>query len=300
MQACRKDTVAQDYVCYNSPLMKFEIFQMPTQARASRRNKLRRVNAWLSRAVLASCMWVAALPVQAQAPDLRQLELSYLRSAVAANLLDYAGIEVPAIENIRQDRDETGPFLALRTYYRQPLKNGGVRAEISVDYPFRDGDRVRYAWRMKLPADFTADTGGNRWWIVGQWHDQPNRNRGETWAGYPGHSPAVGLGYGRTADGQDMLSLLYGAPDPKPAGLFPIPRGIWIRLAVEIEWSTGSNGRVQVFVNDAAVPVREARGRNMYNDFQHYMKVVGYRHPDIRGDAWIQIADIEARTLAPR
>jgi len=73
-----------------------------------------------------------------------------------------------------------------------------------------------------------------------------------------------------------------------------------VQLAVEIEWSTSSNGRIQVFVNDAAVPVREARGRNMHNDFQHYMKLGGYRHPDIRGDAWIQIADIQARTLARR
>lgn len=280
--------------------MKFEIFQMPTQVQASRRNKFWPVDAWLSRAVLASCMWLAALPAHAQPPDLRQLELSYLRSAVAANLLDYATIEIPAIENIRQDRDEAGPFLALRTYYRQPLKNGGVRAEISIDYPYRDGDRVRYAWRMKLPVDFTADGGGNRWWLMAQWHDQPNRNRGETWANYPGNSPPVGLGYGRTAEGQDLLSLFYGAPDSKPAGLIPIPRGIWVRLAVEIEWSTGSSGRVQVFVNGATVPVREARGRNMHNDFQHYMKVGGYRHPDIRGDASIQIADIEVRTLAPR
>ena len=280
--------------------MSQDFFRTPPLAQESHRSKLLRVDAWLSRAALALWMVVAATAAHAQTNDLRQLELKYLRSAVAPNLLEYATIEVPSLDNIRQDSDELGPFLALRTYYRQPLKNGGVRAEIAIDYPYRDGDRVRYSWRMKLPTNFTADAGGNRWWLVGDWHDQPNRNRGETWAGYPGNSPPIGLGYGRNADGQDLLSLFYGAPDSRPVGLIPIPRGVWVRLAVEIDWSTGSSGRVQVFVNDAATPVLEARGRNMHNDFQHYMKVGGYRHPDIRGDAWIQIADIKVSTLARR
>ncbi len=232
------------------------------------------------------------------AQNLRDLELSYLRAAVPVDLLPYATIEIPAIENIRLGSDARGSRLELRTYFQQPLKNGGVRAELSVDYPYREGDTVRYSWRMMLPSNFPSDAPSNRWWLVAQWHDQPDRTRGETWAGYPGHSPSVGLGYGQIA-GQDQLSLQYGAPNPSAAGLIPISRGVWQSIRVEITWSRGPSGRVKVFLNDGSVPVREANGPNMYNSFQHYMKVGMYRHPDIPGDAWIYIADVGVQIIPP-
>jgi Polysaccharide lyase len=70
----------------------------------------------------------------------------------------------------------------------QAKKNNGIRAEISVDYPYKVGDVVRHAWKMRLPDDFKADDPQNRWWVMGQWHDQPDRTLGETWAGFPGRS----------------------------------------------------------------------------------------------------------------
>ena len=242
---------------------------------------------------------MAAVTAGAQSDKLRALELTYLRSAVNDALLPYATIEIPALENLRPGKDERGAYLGLRTYHRQPLKSGGVRAEISVDFPFQEGDTVRYAWRMKLPADFRGDAPANRWWLIAQWHDQPNRDRGETWDTYPHHRPSIGLGYGQI-DGQDQLSLLYGAPDPAPVGLIPIRRGVWHELAVEIAWSRGATGRVRVFVDDMKTPVREARGRNMYNDFQQYLKLGQYRHPDIRGDSTLLVAGITASVVARR
>jgi hypothetical protein len=244
---------------------------------------------------------LAALAICAPAcshADLRELELSYLRSAVAPDLLQYASIEIPAIENIRQGTDPLGKHLELRTYRGQALKNGGVRAEISIDYPFKEGDTVRYNWRMMLPVNFVSDAPANRWWLVAQWHDQPDRTRGETWSGYPAHSPSVGLGYGQLA-GQDTLSLLYGAPEPGPNGLIPISRGAWHAISVEITWSTGASGKVQVFVDGGKSPVREASGANMYNTFHHYMKLGMYRQPDIRGDTWIYIGGISIQRVRP-
>ncbi|CAN5301965.1 polysaccharide lyase [soil metagenome] len=222
--------------------------------------------------------------------------MTYLRSAVSADLLPFATIEIPAIENIRQGSDGRGAHLELRTFKGQTLKNGGVRAEISIDYPFREGETLRYSWRMMLPRDFASDAPANRWWIVAQWHDQPDRSKGQTWDGFPGHSPSVGLGYGQI-EGQDSLSLLYGAPDPLPGGLIPISRGVWHDISVEIIWSLGPSGRVKVFMDGGKTPVREASGRNMYNAFQHYMKLGMYRHPDIRGDAWIYISDVSIQRL---
>ena len=246
---------------------------------------------------LMEALALALLPAATTAQDLRPLELTYLRAAVATELFPFAGIEIPAIENIRQGADALGSRLELRTYFGQPLKNGGVRAEVSVDYPYKEGDTVRYSWRMLLPNDFPSDSPQNRWWLMAQWHDQPNRTRGETWNSYPGHSPSVGLGYGQL-NGKDQLSLLYGAPNPGPAGLIPISRGAWHSITVEITWSRGPNGRAKVFVDGAATPVREASGPNMYNDFQHYMKLGMYRHPDIRGDAWIYIGDVRIQRLS--
>lgn len=239
---------------------------------------------------------VLGLPFAARSAEMRDLELTYLRAAVAPDLLQFSTIEIPAIDNIRRGSDARGTHLELRTHHKQALKNGGVRAEISVDYPFREGDTVRYSWRMKLPDDFPADVPGNRWWLVAQWHDQPDRSRGETWDGYPGHSPSVGLGYGRI-DGKDQLSMLYGAPNPGPAGLIPINRGVWHTVRVDITWSRGANGRAQVFLDGSPTPVRESRGPNMYNNFQHYMKLGMYRHPDIRGDAWLYIGDVKVQLL---
>jgi hypothetical protein len=249
------------------------------------------------RVVLATALGLGLLPTQTRAQGLRDLELSYLRSAVSADLLPYSTIEIPAIENIRRGVDAQGEHLELRTYYDQPLKNGGVRAEVSVDYPYREGDTVRYNWRLMLPTDFPSDAPTNRWWLMAQWHDQPDRTRGETWAGYPRHSPSVGLGYGQI-NGQDELSLLYGAPDPAPAGLIPISRGVWHALSVEITWSRGANGRAKVFLDGGKTPVREASGPNMYNGFQQYMKLGMYRHPDIRGDAWVYIGGVSVQMLA--
>ena len=244
----------------------------------------------------AASLALALPPDSRSAQDLRELELTYLRAAVATDLLPFATIEIPAIENIRQGSDAQGSRLEFRTYFGQPLKNGGVRAEVSVDYPYKEGDTVRYSWRMMLPTDFPSDAPNNRWWLVAQWHDQPDRTHGETWNGYPGHSPPVGLGYGRIS-GQDQLSLLYGAPNPGPAGLIPISRGVWHNIDVEITWSRGANGHVKVFVDGATTPVREASGANMYNAFQHYMKLGMYRHPDIRGDAWIYISGVRIRLV---
>ncbi len=38
-------------------------------------------------------------------------------------------------------------------------------------------------------------TGKPNWHIVSQWHDQPDARKGETWQGFPTHSPAVSLQY---------------------------------------------------------------------------------------------------------
>ncbi len=227
----------------------------------------------------------------AQTNALRNQELNFLRQAVAPDLLDDAHLQVPALENLAIGSDASGPFLGFRTRHGQPLLHGGVRAELTVDNPHAEGDTLRYSWRFKIADDFVSDAPANRWWLFGDWHDQPDPRLNQTWDNFPARSPPIALGYGQI-NGQDNLSLVYGAPNPNTIGLIPFKRGVWNKVTVQIKWSRGASGSVAVYLNDSPTPVLQATGPNMHNSYRHFLKLGSYRHPDILGDAWVNIADI--------
>ncbi|MCB9456401.1 MAG: heparin lyase I family protein [Anaerolineaceae bacterium] len=218
-------------------------------------------------------------------------EVEYLRAVVAENLLPYATVDVPSRENI-QILDDGGLEMVL--FPGQSLQHGGIRAEISVDYPYQEGDTVRYQWRIRLPEDFPPDP-QNRWWVIAQWHDQPDRTQGETWDNFPSNSPPVLFGYGNLV-GQDVLSVSYG-PTQVLAGLIPIRRGEWITLTAEITWSQRADGALRVFLDDDTKPIITTTGMNMLNGFQHYFKLGMYRHPDINSENHLQIGDVYIEKL---
>ena len=64
------------------------------------------------------------------------------------SLLEFAHVEVSAIENITIVGERAGQHLGLHLLPGQKKKNSGIRAEISVNYPFQPGDTARYAWRF--------------------------------------------------------------------------------------------------------------------------------------------------------
>jgi hypothetical protein len=226
----------------------------------------------------------------------REEELHYLRAAVDTSLLEYAHLEVSSRENISLFDEEGKPYLGFHIIPGQPLKNRGVRAELSVDFPYRPAAVVRYEWRFRLPKDFQADEHGNRWWIVGQWHDQPDTTKGERWEGFPSHSPPILLGYGRK-ENRDYLGFSYGSPTQRPVALIDIHRGVWHKLCVLIHWSQGEDGSANVFLDDAEKPVAEAHGPNMHNAYQHCFKVGMYRHPEIHSENWMHISDVRIRLV---
>ena len=215
----------------------------------------------------------------------------YLSAVLPPDLMRYAGIEVPSQENIHIVSDSTGRYLEFRLVPAQAKKNNGIRAEISVNFPYKVGDIVRYKWQMRLPEDFKADDPQNRWWVMGQWHDQPDRTKGETWQGFPGRSPPVSFNYGRR-DGKDFLSLLVGSPKMKSVGLLPITRGTWHSIDVIIKWSQGSDGKVAVFFDGSKAPTVSGTGPNMHNGFHHYLKLGMYRHPEIATENRLDIRDV--------
>ncbi len=139
----------------------------------------------------------------------RTLELEYLRSAVADDLLKYASIEIPSLENIATGSESGVDYLSLRLYPDQEIKNNGIRAEVSVDYPYVAGETVRYEWEFKLDKDFVSGTPENRWWLIADWHQQPDLNLGEDWSNFETKSTPLLLGYGNL-DGRDTIAFNAG------------------------------------------------------------------------------------------
>jgi hypothetical protein len=226
----------------------------------------------------------------------REEELRYLQAAVDASLLEYAHLEVPSKENVLLLDEGGKPYLGFHVFPGQPLKNNGVRAELSVNFPYRPPAVVRYEWRLRLPKDFQADEPRNRWWVVAQWHDQPDKTKGEQWEGFPSRSPPILLGYGRK-ENRDYLGFNYGSPKQRPIALIEIHRGVWHKFCVVIRWSQGEDGSATVFLDDAEKPVAEAHGPNMHNAYQHYFKVGMYRHREILSDNWLHIGDVRIRAV---
>jgi hypothetical protein len=207
------------------------------------------------------------------------------------SLLEYAHLDVGSVKSIAIEGEEENQHLGLHLFPGQSKVHGGIRAEISVGYPFQQGETVRYSWRFMLPKDFVSDAPKNRWWIIGQWHDQPDRARGETWDRFPSKSPPVLLALGEL-DGKLGIGITYGPDHSQQHGPVFIEPGKWHEIAVEIHWSRNDEGKATVFLDDMTRPVATCSGPNLHNDFQHYLKIGMYRHPDIATDNWIYLDDL--------
>lgn len=228
---------------------------------------------------------------KAAEPQVRERELSYLRCIMPESLLEFAHVEVATLENIAVLGEGTRQHLGLHLLPAPKKLNGGVRAEVSIDYPFRSGDTVRYAWRFKVPDGFQSDAPKNRWWIIGQLHDQPNQNRGETWDGFAAKSPPILVSIGEL-QGKLAIGIAYGLDQSQQRGPYFIEPGIWQSVALEIHWSQNADGKASFYFGDLSKPVTVLEGPNMHNDYQHYLKLGMYRHPDIATDNWIYLDDL--------
>ena len=101
----------------------------------------------MNRRLLLAALLASSCSKAADSKD-REKELSYLRCVMPESLLEFAHVEVPAIENITIVGEGAGQHLGLHLLPGQKKKNGGIRAEINVNYPFQPGDTGRYAWRF--------------------------------------------------------------------------------------------------------------------------------------------------------
>lgn len=187
--------------------------------------------------------------------------------------------------------------------------NNGIRSELTFDQQIEDGDETTYEYSLFIPSDYqdvnslTSDDGAPNWQLMGQWHDKPDSCAGETWDSYIGSSPPVGIYYNfltnsdpayqqLLADPQvneiygmdttwndvSVLSVVYNY---KTIAMHKIGKGDWIKLKLNIKWSTSENGSIEVWINDGKFTDGKVTGRNMLNKASHYFKFGLYRNPDI-------------------
>lgn len=226
----------------------------------------------------------------------RDEEVVFLRAIMPESLVGMSSVDVATRDSLAVIDEGDSQHLGLRVFPAMPKQHGGIRAEVSVDFPFNDGDCVTYRWRFMVAEDFVSDAPENRWWLIGQWHDQPNRASGESWEDFDSLSPPVSLSIGEV-DSQLVVGLNYGLTTDgnvqQQVGPTPITKGTWHTIETRIHWTEGMSGQAEVFVDGSEVPVLVASGPNMNNGYQHYLKVGMYRHPDIDTENWIYVDDLE-------
>lgn len=227
----------------------------------------------------------------------RERELAYLRVLMPEELLPHAHVEVPGLEHIAILGEGAEQHLGLRLYPGQQQRNRGNRAEVSLDWPYQEGETVRYEWRFRVPEDFKSDAPQNRWWIIGQWHDQPDPNRGEAWEKFPSRSPPILVGIGEM-DGRTAIAIEYGPTQADKLGPIFVERGQWYQLAFVILWSQQADGTADVYLDDMTRPVHSFSGPNMHNGFRHYLKIGMYRDPEIATDCWIHVANLKVEAIS--
>ena len=190
----------------------------------------------------------------------------------AEQLSQYMYLEAIPDETVKINKSS----VAFSIDKNQPKLNSGTRSELSINFPYKVGESVGYKFDMFIPASFMSDD-LNRWSLLAQWHDQPNFDKGEVWKNHPKLSPPVFI-FTESNYGSFGIGIQYGL---NQRVWFPIQKNLWHQFEFRFLWSKTNEGKLQVLLNDAYKFSFE--GQNMLNEYQHYLKVGLYRHPEIKG-----------------
>ena len=164
-------------------------------------------------------------------------------------LRDYFGIEIPHKKNVIIRRDCVGFFLDKDT----PMLNYGRRSEVAFDFPFQSGDTILYSWKIKIPKNFALGNFKKNSWILGQWHDQPNKDKGETWENFPPNNPAFFYQL-RVISGELYLAPTLMQTEPMANQLIPLRPNKWLKVSTKIKWSLKTDGEINIFVDERKSP----------------------------------------------
>lgn len=183
-----------------------------------------------------------------------------------------------------------GRYAAQFTVRPADWVHNGNRAELTWDNNDRPGSEGWYSWSFLIPSDYLdAEENSDLWQIMGQWHDQPDRNQGETWADFPKRNPPLAFVYG-LQEGVPSLRLLratYPKGDERRIiATAPIDKGRWIDVVFHIGWSQQEDGFVEAWLDGQPLTLpgeddHKVFGVNMWNAAPHYLKIGLYRNHEI-------------------
>lgn len=212
------------------------------------------------------------------------------RMGIDKTLIPYLSLEIPSCANINLVDDYAGFVL---NEVNERIHNG-IRSEIAINYPFVEGDTVEYRWSILVPKASAPGGGEKEWWVIAQWHDQPDPRLGETWAKFKAQSPPVAI-YIENRNGvvgigiQGMLG--------KKISWSPVTTDVWLDLSAVIHWSTGDTGSVRLGVDGYPNFNHSLLGPNMLNSYQHYFKAGQYRAPTVEKYSVINIKNVRFKKL---
>lgn len=194
-----------------------------------------------------------------------------------------------------------GRYAAQFTVRPGDYISNGNRAEISYDNRDFPGSEGWYAWSFFVPSDYTeTEWKPKLWQCIGQWHDQPNKEAGETWKDFPGHSPSIAVYY-TFKNGVSAIELWYGSYQKgdiqKIIANAPIEKGRWNDLAFHIGWSPKDDGFIEAFLNGQPWTLPDEKehkffGANMWNAYPHYLKIGLYRHKEFTTTNWVYFDEV--------
>ncbi len=182
--------------------------------------------------------------------------------------------------------------------------NLGLRSEIAMYTGGTEGEEEWYSWRFMLDKEHENNS---TWEILGQWHQQPAPGR--TWDNsedYINSTPIISVVY---HDGQIYLNATnkkYGIEGIRSKE-YPINLGEWHDIKFHINWSEGSEGFVETWIDDIPVEFNvdgvddeftKLDGHRLYyptlmNVSGNYIKVGTYRSKsDSSGQSIVYYDDI--------
>lgn len=211
--------------------------------------------------------------------------------AIDKSLIPFLSLEIPSCANINLAEGYAGFVLNEQN----EKVNNGVRSEIAINYPFVEGETVEYRWSILVPKDSALGGDDRQWWLIAQWHDQPNYSAGQTWATYKGQPPPVAI---HTENRNGIIGIGLAGIQGKKLSWAPVPMDEWLNLKVVIHWSTKEDGSVNLSVEGHPELTFVSSGRNMLNSYQHYFKAGQYRAPSVNKYSVINIKNIQFKKLA--
>jgi len=217
----------------------------------------------------------------------------YVRAIIPEHLRKCASIEAASSCNLALGNEGT-PSVQFWLYPGQRSVHHGIRSEISVNYPYIEGETIQYEWWVRLNSRSTGTTRNDKWCIVAQWHDQPDPSRGESWEHHPSRPAPIHL-LCHAVGASLRLGLRYGVPNPTDVGDVSARMNEWIRVIARVRWSTSDAGRCSLYIDDCHAPSLTASGPNMQNEFHHFLKLGNYRQPEFDAANCVEIRGIQVR-----